>query len=115
MVRAILKGDSRTAFNAALEDACVDPNNNAAQLNLANEHIKTAIKAVTTIVFHHRALEVQKLWMQHIMRKPGDLSTRNTAAAITKINNSLLLFPLGTAESKFCQTRSGWFAQVESP
>ena len=104
-VRAILKGDSRTAFDAALEDARVDPNNNAEQLNLTNEHIETALKAVTTIVFPHRALEVQKLWMQRLMRKPAELSTRNTAAAITKINNSLPLFPLGTAESKFSEAQ----------
>jgi hypothetical protein len=35
------------------------------------------------------------------MRKPYDLSTRKTAAAITKINNSLPLFPLGNQDSKF--------------
>jgi hypothetical protein len=35
------------------------------------------------------------------MRKPYGLSTRKTAAAITKINSSLPLFPLGNQESKF--------------
>ena len=102
-VRAILKGDSRTAFDAALDDARVNPDNNAAQVALSNDHIEVALKAVTTIVFPFRALEVQKLWMQRIMRKPADLSTRLTAAAITKINNSLPLFPLGMPESKFTE------------
>ena len=37
------------------------------------------------------------------MRKPAELSTRSTAAAITKINNSLPLFPLGTVASKFSE------------
>jgi hypothetical protein len=35
------------------------------------------------------------------MRKPYDLSTCKTAVAITKINNSLPLFPLGNQEAKF--------------
>jgi hypothetical protein len=35
------------------------------------------------------------------MRKPIEMTTRKTAAAITKINNSLPLFPLGTNDSKF--------------
>jgi hypothetical protein len=39
--------------------------------------------------------------MNRGMRKPYDLSTRKMAAAITKINNSLPLFPLGNHESKF--------------
>jgi hypothetical protein len=35
------------------------------------------------------------------MRKPYNLLTRKTTAAITKINNSLPLFPLGNQDSKF--------------
>jgi hypothetical protein len=35
------------------------------------------------------------------MKKPYDLSTRKTAAAITKINNCLPVFPLGSPASKF--------------
>jgi hypothetical protein len=35
------------------------------------------------------------------MRKPIDMTTRKTAAAITKIDNSLLLFPLRMNKSKF--------------
>ena len=102
-VAAILKGESRTAFDAALEDARADPGNGGEQVPLTIEHIEIALKAVTTVVFPHRALEIQKLWMQRSMRKPAELSTRSTAAAITKINNSLPLFPLGTVASKFSE------------
>ena len=102
-VAAILKGESKTAFDAALEDARLNPDDEGEHLALSTEHIEEALKAVTTIVFPHRALEIQKLWMQRNMRKPAELSTRGTAAAITKINNSLPLFPLGTAASKFSE------------
>jgi hypothetical protein len=57
--------------------------------------------SVATAVFPHCALEIQKLWMNRGMTKPYDLSTRKMAAAITEINNSLPLFPLGNQDTKF--------------
>jgi hypothetical protein len=39
--------------------------------------------------------------MNQGVRKPYNLSTHKMAAVITKINNSLLLFPLRNQESKF--------------
>ena len=56
---------------------------------------------MTTIVFPHRALEIQKLWMQRGMKKPFSLSTTKIAAAITRINNAFPLFPGATETSKF--------------
>jgi hypothetical protein len=101
-IRALLKGESLTAFDTALEDVRVDPDPNVqALVPLTLDHIGDAMDQVATAVFPHRALEIQKLWMNRGMRKPFDLSTRKTAAAITKINNSLPLFPLGSPESKF--------------
>jgi hypothetical protein len=63
--------------------------------------VDAALTAVATTVFPHRALEIQRLWMNRGMRKPYKLTTRNTAAAITQINNALPLFPGGTDASKF--------------
>jgi hypothetical protein len=101
-IRALLKGESLTAFDTALEDVRVDPDPNVqALVPLTVDHIGQAMDNVATAVFPHRALEIQKLWMNRGMRKPYDLSTRKTAAAITKINNSLPLFPLGNQDSKF--------------
>ena len=101
-IHAILKGESLTAFEVALEDARVDPAPNAvAPLALTVAHIGLAMDAVAAAVFPHRALEIQRLWMNRGMKKPMDLSTRKTAAAITRINNALPLFPLGTPEAKF--------------
>jgi hypothetical protein len=88
-------------FNTALEDVqgYLDPNVQAL-VTLTVDHIAQAMDNVATAVFPHRALEIQKLWMNRGMRKPYDLSTCKTAAAITKINNSLPLFLLGNQESK---------------
>jgi hypothetical protein len=101
-IRALLKGESLTAFETALEDVRADPDPNVVALQaLTNEHIGLAMDQVSNSVFPHRALEIQKLWMVRGMKKPYDLSTRKTAAAITKINNCLPVFPLGSPASKF--------------
>jgi hypothetical protein len=100
--RALLKGESLTAFEAAMEDARRDPDPAIAELiDLTAEHVETAVTAVSTTVFPHRALEMQKLWMVRGMFKPYTMTTRKTAAAITRINNCLPYFPNGTAASKF--------------
>jgi hypothetical protein len=100
-IRALLKGESLTAFDTALEDVRVDPDPNVqALVPLTVDHIGQAMESVATTVFPHRALEIQKLWMNRGMRKPCILSTCKTAAAISKISNSLPLFPLGNQDSK---------------
>jgi hypothetical protein len=99
---ALLKGESLTAFDTMLEDVLVDPNPNVqALVPLTVDHIGQAIDSVATAVFPHCTLKIQKLWMNRGMRKPYGLSTCKTAAAITRINNSLPLFPLGNQDSKF--------------
>jgi hypothetical protein len=99
---ALLKGESLTAFDTALEDVWVEPNPNVqAFVPLTVDHIGQAMDSVATAVFHHCALEIQKLGMNQGMRKPYNLSTCKTAAEITKINNSLPLFPLRNQETKF--------------
>jgi hypothetical protein len=100
--KGLLKGESLTAFDTALENVWVDPDPNLQALVLLTvDHIGQAIDNVATAVFPHCALKIQKLWMNRGMRKPYDLPTRKKAAAITKINNSLPLFPFGKQESKF--------------
>jgi hypothetical protein len=101
-IRALLKGESLTAFKTTLEDVPVDPDPNVSVLQaLRIEHIGCAMDQVSNAVFPHWALEIQKLWMVRGMKEPYDLSTRKTAAAITKINNCLPVFPLGSPASKF--------------
>ena len=99
-IRALIRGESAIAFEAALQDARSEgePGDLAA---MTVEHIQVALKAVTTEVFPHRALEIQKLWMNRRMFKPAELTTRQTAAAINRLNNSLPLFPDGSENDKF--------------
>jgi hypothetical protein len=101
-VRAIIAGESAVAFDAALEDA--RRNEAGVDLNITTAHVETALQAVSTDVFPHRALEIQKLWMNRRMFKPTELTTRQTAAAINRLNNSLPMFPAGTEASKFSPT-----------
>jgi hypothetical protein len=63
-IHALLKGKSLTAFDTALEDARVDPNpNEQAPLQLTLEQIIDSMDQVADAVFPHRALKIQKLWM----------------------------------------------------
>ena len=98
-VRALVRGESSTAFESALQDARTDEN--GVEQQMTAEHVETALNAVSTTVFPHRALEIQKLWMNRRMFKPAELTTRQTAAAINRLNNSLPLFPGGSDASKF--------------
>ena len=92
-VRAFLvRGESLTAFEAALQDART--NEEGEEQEVTSENVQLALNAVSTTVFPHRALEIQKLWMRNRrMYKPAELTTRQTAAAINRLNNSLPLFP----------------------
>jgi hypothetical protein len=68
-VAAVLKGDSQIAFEAAIEDAWMDPNA-AALIPLMADHVAESLYAVTTIVFPFCTLETQKQLMNKYMKKP---------------------------------------------
>ena len=76
-MKSVLKGESLIAFDAALEDARQGPDDEVLPVTL--EHIDEAIEAVGETVFPHRALELQRLWMQRYMKKPANLTARKTA------------------------------------
>jgi hypothetical protein len=101
--RALLCGESLTSFEASLDEARRNEVDSVASapLQIESKMVNTAMAAVATTVFPHRALEIQRLWMTRGMRKPYEMTTRKTAAAITRINNALPLFPGGTDTSKF--------------
>jgi hypothetical protein len=98
-VRALVGGESETTFNAAFLEARQDAA--GVEQPATTDHVQTALEAVTATVFPHRALEIQKLWMNRRMFKPAELTTRQTAAAINRLNNALPMFPSGTNASKF--------------
>ena len=99
-VRSLIRGESLTAFEAALDTARTTDGVVAA---LTPEHVTTAMNAVAETVFPHRALEIQKLWMNRSMYKPRALTTRMTSAAVSRINNALPMFPNGVETSKFSE------------
>jgi hypothetical protein len=99
-VAAVLKGDSRIPFEAAIEDAWTNPNA-AALIPLTTDHVEESLRAVTTIVSPFCALETQKQWMNKYMKKPFDLSAKMMSMAWSRINNFLPSFPNGDASSKF--------------
>jgi hypothetical protein len=105
--RALLCGESLTSFEASLEEARRNDNDkeDGAPLPIDAAMVDNALTAVAITVFPHRAIEMQRLWMTRGMRKPYELTTRNTAAAITRINNVLALFPGGTEASKFSNAK----------
>jgi hypothetical protein len=103
--RALLvRGESLTSIEASLEEAKRNNNDDeedGAPLPIDAAMVDAALTAVATTMFPHRALEIQRLWMNRGMRKPYKLTKRKTAAAITRIHNALPLFPGGTDASKF--------------
>ena len=99
---AVLRGESRTAFEAALEEITID--DEGRKVPMTNEDVDLALREVGKNVFPRRALELQRLWMLRYMRKPKSLSIRKTVNAITKMNNALPLFPDGDEFSKFSES-----------
>ena len=103
-IHVLIWGETLTSFKAALVDPqeC-DTNENKNPGPILMEQIDSALAAVSTIVFPHRALENQKVWMTRGMRKPYDMFTRRLSAVVSKMNNALPLFPGGSEESKFSE------------
>jgi hypothetical protein len=98
-VRAVVRGESLTTFEVALNELLLDDDGNLDRIS--PEDVQKALGAVTATVFPHRALETHKRWMNKAMFKPGDLNTRQMAAAINRMNNALPLFPGASDADKF--------------
>ena len=103
IVCALVCGESLTSFEAALQDARTNEDGSKAAITV--QHVMVALDAVQITVFPHQALEIQKLWMNNKMFKPPDLSSRQAAAAINWLNNTLLMFPMGSEASKFLDVK----------
>jgi len=99
--RALIRGKSLTAFEAALQLARTGAD--GIEAAITPENVATSLAAVAETVFPHRALETQKLWMNRSMFKPRAMTTRLTSAVMSRINNALPLFPTGVDTSKFTE------------
>ena len=94
IVRMVFKGESFTTFEEAITVL-------QGEGELTNEIVDLAMDEIAVATFPHRALFHQKRWMSNGMRKPRALSTRQTVASLTKMNNALPYFPGASAEDKF--------------
>ena len=90
----VVKGESFTTFE---EFITVE----RGEGDLTNEMVDEAMDAIALATFPHHALFQQKRWMNNGMKKPRALTTRQTVAALTKMNNSLPYFPGATVADKF--------------
>ena len=97
--RAVLRGETLVAYDAAMEDSRRD--DDGMLQPITTEMVEETIKIVAQDVFPHRALEIQRKWMERGLKKPYELTTRKTLAAISRMNLALPYFPEGNAESKF--------------
>ena len=100
-VRALVHGESAVAFETALQDARTAEDGQISPISV--ENVNLSLNAVTETVFPHRALETQRLWMNRKMFKPVELTTRQMAASINRLNNALPFFPTATEASKFSE------------
>jgi hypothetical protein len=103
-VVAILKGDSLTAYEAAVEDLTVDPDDDTQVIPLTEDHVEKALRAVSETVFPFRALETQKQWMSKYMKKPYDMTAKTMTNTMSKINNFLPYFPDAEPDSKYSES-----------
>ena len=56
-----MKGESTTAFEAALQDA--QTNEIGEEQAITTADVESALNAVATSVFPHQVLEIQRLWV----------------------------------------------------
>src|SRR5688500_2329999 len=99
IIKAVLRGETLTTFDSAVAELKIDENGDEVALTM--DMLNSALAEVSNTIFLFRALDVQKQWMRKTLRKPKDLTTRQTAAALSRTNNCLPLFPGGDEDSKF--------------
>jgi hypothetical protein len=67
---ALLKGDSLTSYEAAMEDNHTNREDKSLMVPMMEQHIDNALLAFTNQIFPYRALETQRQWMSKYTRKP---------------------------------------------
>ncbi len=100
-IKTILRGDSLTAFESSIQESREDPENPGQVMELTLEIVNKALQAVSSDVFPHRALAMQRLWMRRHMTKPPEMGIRKMASAVTQMNSKLIRFAGATEEDLF--------------
>jgi hypothetical protein len=96
-----VRGESAVAFETALQNARTAEEGQISPISVENAN--QALNAVIETVFPHRALETQRFRMNKKMFKPVELTTRQMAASINRLNNALRFFTTATEASKFSE------------
>jgi hypothetical protein len=98
---AILKGDSLTSYEAAMEDKCTNPEDKSLMVPMTEQHIHDSLLAVTNQIFPYRALKTQKQWMSKYARKPYKMGAKQFVISMSRTNNYIPFFPNKTVLSKY--------------
>ena len=67
LVRAVLRGETLTTFEASIVDSRTQEDGTPAALTM--EMVDKALTEVTTTIFPHHALHIQEQWMRKTMKK----------------------------------------------
>jgi hypothetical protein len=100
---AILKGDSLTSYEAAMEDNRTNPDDKSLMVPMTEQHIDDALLAVTKQIFPYCALKTQKQWMSQYARKPYKMGAKQFVILMSQINNYIWFFPNATVLSKYSE------------
>jgi hypothetical protein len=98
---AILKGDSLTLYETAMEDNRTDPDDESLIVTMTEQDIDNALLAVTNQIFPYCALKTQRQWMSKYARKPYEMGAKQFVTAMSRINNSIPFFPNATVLLKY--------------
>jgi hypothetical protein len=98
---AILKRDSLTSYEAAMEDNRTDPEDESLMVPMTKQHIDDALLAVTNQIFPYHALKTQKEWMSKHARKPYEMGAKHFVISMSWINNYIPFFPNAAVLSKY--------------
>jgi hypothetical protein len=90
---AILKGDSLTSYETAMEDNHTNPEDKSLMVPMTEQHINDALLAVTNQMFPYHALKTQKQWMSKYKRKPYKMGAKQFVTSMSRINNYFPFFP----------------------
>jgi hypothetical protein len=101
---AILKGDSLTSYETAMEDNRTNLDDKSLMvLPMTEQHIDNALLAVTNQIFPYRALETQKQWMSKYARTPYKMGAKQFVTSMSWINNYIPFFPNAAVLSKYSE------------
>jgi hypothetical protein len=89
---AILKGDSLTSYEAAMEHNRTDPEDKSLLIPMTEQHIDDALLAVTNQIFPYCALKTQKQWMSKYARKPYKMGAKQSVISMSRIHSYILFF-----------------------